>query len=87
MRFNDVYVSQAERFTIGVEQDAGRYYISFPVSNSYADYEEYYEIDRVQFDTFLADLQAALVFVTACRRHENDALLIVKPGRLRGSAS
>jgi hypothetical protein len=86
MKFKDVLVNKAERYSIGVEEESGRYYVSFPVRNDYADYEEYYEIDRAQFEQFQHDGAAALAFVTKCRNREKDELLIVKPGRLRGVA-
>ncbi|MCS0580440.1 hypothetical protein NX784_02450 [Massilia pinisoli] len=86
MKFNDVYVNTAERFAIGIEEESGRYYVSFPVRNGYAEYEEYYALGRAQFDLFQRDGAAALAFVTRCRNREKDELLIVKPGRLRGVA-
>ena len=86
MKFNDVLVSKADRYSIGVEEESGRFYVSFPVRNEYAEYEEYYEIDRAQFELFQRDGAAALAFVTKCRNREKDDLLIVKPGRLRGVA-
>jgi hypothetical protein len=86
MKFNDVVVNKAERFSVGIEEESGRCYVSFPVRNEYAEYEEYYEIDRAQFDRFQRDGAAALAFVTQCRNREKDELLIVKPGRLRGVA-
>ena len=87
MKFGDVFVNAAERFTVGVEGVSGRYYVSFPVRNEFAEYEEYYEIDQGQFELFQRDLSAALEFVTACRGREKDELLLVKPGRLRGTAN
>lgn len=87
MKFKDVFVSKPERFSIGVEEESGRYYASFPVRNEFAEYEEYYEIDRVQFELFQENLTAAIEFVTECRHRQKDALLIVKPGRLRGTAN
>jgi hypothetical protein len=86
MKFKDVLVNKSERFSIGVEEESGRYYVSFPVRNDYADYEEYYEIDHAKFEQFQQDSAAALAFVTKCRKQEKDELLIVKPGRLRGMA-
>jgi hypothetical protein len=87
MKFNDVFVNKAERFSIGVEEESGRFYVSFPVRNDFAEYEEYYEIDRAQFEQFQRDGAAALAFVSKCRNREKDELLIVKPGRLRGVAN
>ena len=84
MKFNDVLVNKAERFSIGVEEESGYNYVSFPVRNEFAEYEEYYAIEPAQFELFQRDGAAALAFVTKCRNHEKDELLIVKPGRLRG---
>lgn len=86
MKFRDVVVNKAERFSIGVEEESGRYFVSFPVRNEFAEYEEYYEITAVQFEQFQRDSAAALAFVTQCRNREKDELLIVEPGRLRGVA-
>lgn len=86
MKFKDVVVNKAERFSIGVEEESGRYFVSFPVRNEFAEYEEYYEITPVQFQQFQQDDAAALAFVTQCRNREKDELLIVQPGRLRGVA-
>lgn len=87
MKFNDVVVYKAERFSVGIEEESGRYYVSFPVRNDFVEYEEYYEIDRTQFEQFQQDGAAALAFVSQCRNREKDELLIVKPGRLRGVAN
>lgn len=86
MKFRDVVVNQAERFSIGVEEESGRYFVSFPVRNEFAEYEEYYAITPVQFEQFQQDGAAALDFVSKCRNREKDELLIVQPGRLRGVA-
>lgn len=87
MKFKDVVVNKAERFSIGVEEESGRFYVSFPVRNDFAEYEEYYEIARTRFEQFQQDGAAALAFVSKCRNREKDELLIVKSGRLRGVAS
>jgi hypothetical protein len=50
------------------------------------DYEEYYQIDRANFDLFQTDLDTALAFATRCRRRELDDLLFVQPGANRGTA-
>lgn len=86
MKFDDVVVSREGRFSIGVEAQSGRYYVSIPVSNGMVDYEEYYEIDRATFDLYCQDPNAARDFVERCRRREEDARLIVKPGTNRGTA-
>ncbi len=87
MNFRDVYVRKEERFSIGVEVESGKYYVSFPVRNQFVDYEEFYEIDRAQFNLFQTDLEAAMEFVKAARERHLDDRLIEEPGRLRGWAT
>lgn len=85
MRFSDVFVSKEDRYSVGAELDSGRLYVSIPVSNGVVDYEEYYAISAEQSDVFLADRIAAIEFVDACRQHQHDDLLILKPGTNRGT--
>lgn len=84
MKFKDVFYSKEERFSVGVEEESGRYYVSIPVSNTFVDYEEYYEIDKTSFDRYQVDISAAKHFVNKCRNREVDDLLIIKPGKDRG---
>ncbi|MCP1453254.1 MULTISPECIES: hypothetical protein [Pseudomonas] len=86
MKFQDVLVSREHMFSVGIEQDSGRFYVSIPVSNGMADYEEYYEINQATFELFKRDPDAALPFVARCRKRELDELLIVQPGTNRGTA-
>ena len=86
MTFNDLYINRGDFFSMGIEEQSGRFYVSFPVSNGFADYEEYYEIDEAHFELFKRDIDAANLFVMQCRRREMDQLLMVKPGSNRGSA-
>jgi hypothetical protein len=85
MKFDDTYFSREDRYSLGVEAASGQNYASIPVSNGIVDYEEYYAITPDQFDEFLANRDAALQFVESCRRHEQDDLLIQKPGSNRGT--
>lgn len=71
---------------IGIETQSGQRYLSIPVSNSKADYEEYYRITPEMFDAFSADPKAAWTFVEQCRRRERDELLLIKPRSERGVA-
>ncbi|MFK3793418.1 MULTISPECIES: hypothetical protein [Pseudomonas] len=86
MKFSALFVSREELFSMGVEEISGQYYLSFPVSSGVVDYEEYYAIDRATFELFERDMQAALEFVTRARKQELDQLLIIKPGKRRGTA-
>lgn len=85
MKFEDVYFSKEDRYSIGIETDSGRYYVSIPVSNGLVDYEEHYAIDPEQYKLFLTDTSAALSFIEACRKHEHDDRLIQRPGTNRGT--
>lgn len=80
----DVYVNRADRFSVGVEQESGKYYVAIPVRNDFVDYDEYYEISLDQFTAFRQDPTLALTFAIACRERKEDARLMMKPGRLRG---
>ncbi|GLQ87154.1 hypothetical protein [Dyella flagellata] len=85
MNFIDKHVFREERFSVGIEETTGKYYVSFPVANSYVEYEEYYEIDRDQYEACPANLDVLKEIVKKSRARQNDERLIVKPGRLRGS--
>ncbi len=87
MKYEDVYVNREARFAIGRETYFGICYLCFPVRNTFAEYDEYYAVDEAQFQLYQHDLPAALAFADACREHRNDHLLIVPPGRLRGTAN
>ncbi len=84
MKFNDLFVSREQRFSLGIEEDSGRYYLSIPVANRMVDYEEYYEIDRAAFERYRLDPAAAEGLLIRCRAREADELLILKPGSDRG---
>jgi predicted amidohydrolase YtcJ len=84
MRFQDNYVNSLERFSVGQELVSGRFYLSIPVSNRLADYEEYYEISRKSYDRYLHDPAELSEFAKKCRRRECDHLLFIQPGSDRG---
>ena len=84
MRFNDIQVQREQRFSLGIEAESGRYYLSIPVSNRAADYEEYYEITADEFERFRHDESIASEFARRCRDRHEDKRLMQKPGRDRG---
>jgi len=85
MKPRDEFFDRAERYSLGVDEDSGRHYASFPVSSSAVGYEEYYELTEDQYRLLLADGALALAFVEECRRHERDELLLQQPGWNRGT--
>ena len=84
MKFTNAHVFRDDRFTVGIEEETGKYYLGIPVSNPYVDYTEYYEIDTVQFQACPGNIEELRRIVARCRARENDDRLINKPGRLRG---
>ena len=84
MKPRDEFFSRVERYSLGVDEESGRLYASFPVNSSAVGYEEYYELTEDQYRRFMADQVLALAFVEECRRHEHDVLLLEKPGWNRG---
>ena len=83
-RFVDIYVSTDSLFSLGRDTASGAPYVAIPVSNRLADYEEYYRLSEIEFDTFLGSLDAALDLVESCRNRERDDRLILHPGSDRG---
>lgn len=87
MKFKDTCFSREERFAIGIEEESGRYYLSIPVTNGAADYDEFYEISASDYQIYVDDLTVAIDFARQCKRREKDALLMMRPGSNRGIAS
>lgn len=84
MSKRDTLVNAVERFSIGIEQDSGRYYFSVPVSNQLVDYEEYYEVTELEYQNLMSDSALATSFAADCRARRSDARLMNKPGMDRG---
>jgi hypothetical protein len=78
------YISEENRYGLGVDTDSGKHFLAIPVTIGVADYNEYYEVTNGEFARYLADPAAALTFAEECRLREHDELLIVKPGWNRG---
>ncbi|WP_412528654.1 hypothetical protein [Burkholderia lata] len=87
MKFKDIFFSKEDRYSVGVELDSGRYYLSIPVSNGMVDYEEYYEITESQAKEFSENKVLANDFANKCRNRLVDDSLIIKPGANRGTPS
>ena len=84
MQFVDTHVFRDDRFSIGIEQESGKRYLSIPVSNGLVEYEEYYELDPVLFAGAPANVEQLRAFAAECRLHHMDDRLLVKPGTKRG---
>ena len=84
MKFVDSHFSREFRFSVGQEIESGRYYLSIPVSNRLADYEEYYEIPKELHDAYLTDIDPLVKLAAQCRARQCDERLLLKPGSNRG---
>lgn len=85
MRMRAVFVDRVRRFSLDVDEDTGRTYLSIPVRNAYVEYSEWYAVDRDEFDRFVADPRLAHDMVERARRRELDHLLLLQPGSDRGA--
>ena len=84
MRFRDLYVSRAELFSVGIEEESGDHYVSIPVSNRLVDYSEYYRIDADTFERHAGDLTGLRYVAEEARARLRDADLFLQPGTDRG---
>ncbi len=87
MKFKDTYFNKEKRYSIGIEEETGKYYLSFPVSNPYVDYEEYYEISSELYNGHPETIPDIEHLLEECRSQERDDLLLQKPGKYRGTAT
>jgi hypothetical protein len=86
MRFRAVYVNREERFALEIDDETGRTFFSFPVTNQRVEYTEYYEIPATTFDRFVDAPHLARDLVALARDRKLDALLLFEPGSDRGWA-
>lgn len=84
-RFRDTHVFREARLSLGVDDAAGGFYLSIPVSNVRVDYEEYYRLSAAEYRRLATDAAARARFAEECRRRERDELLILRPGTDRGA--
>ena len=85
-RFQDVYVSRSERYTLGYDTKDKTNFLSIPVANRMVDYEEYYSLRDQEMNLYQSDETRALKFADECRNRLHDDRLILPPGSDRGSA-
>lgn len=84
MRFQDTKFSKIGRFSIGIDNQTGKFYISIPVRNNYVEFEEYYEISADEFKIFSNNLQQAEVLAEKCRDRQEEQRLFYQPSKERG---
>ncbi|MBK8458920.1 MAG: hypothetical protein WAS07_02245 [Micropruina sp.] len=86
MAITSVFVDRVERFSLDVDEESGRTFVSIPVRNQYIEYSEWYSIDRETFERFIGNPTLAHDFVEQARRRQLDHLLLLQPGTDRGAA-
>ncbi len=86
MKLVNVEVFRNERFAIKKDPDTGFFFISFPVFNGMAEYNEYYRVTEDEMKLFSEDKSLLFSFVEECKAQKHDERLLFKPGRVRGSA-
>ncbi|MEH3140746.1 MAG: hypothetical protein PGN37_11305 [Mycobacterium kyogaense] len=85
MVYLDTYFSARDRYSLGIEDDSGKAYLSIPVSSGVVDYEEYCELAPDEFRGLLHNRSAAAEFAESCRNRDRDDRLIQRPGWNRGT--
>lgn len=83
-RFRETDYFLKQRFGLGEDVVGGGYFLSIPVVNRMADYDEFYAIDEATYVLFQKDMDFALQFAEAARRRQLDERLILPPGSDRG---
>lgn len=86
MDFKDLHFDKNNYFSVGIEVESGKYYLSIPVSNQRVDYEEYYEIEKLQAESYPSNLTELCQIAESCRSRKNDSKLFIKPGDDRGTS-
>lgn len=73
-RFVDIVVFRAHRFSLGLEEETGAYFLSTPVSgfNRAVEYEAYFRISADEFERYRRQPDAADDFLESCRNHGNE---------------
>ena len=85
MRFVDRFTNVQMRYSLGQELETRQFYLSIPVSNARADYEEYYAITAEEFSAYPGNAAHLAELADRCRRRLVDARLLVQPGSDRGT--
>jgi hypothetical protein len=87
VRFEDLAVDRTERYSIGIERESGRCFLSIPATNRMIDYSEYYEISAADLERYRSEPASALPFVVRCRERWEDPRLFYQPSTRRGGAT
>ena len=84
LRLRSICNSKRFFFTLGIDENSNRHYLSIPMSNSLVDYQEYYWLTEGQWEVFCHSEEAAGAFAESCRERKHDDQLILGPAPDRG---
>ena len=86
MKWTVVHVDRVRRFSLDLDEESGRTFVSIPVNllNGSVSYDEWYEVDAEEFARYRADPSLAFDFVERCKARQMDHLLLFPPGPIRG---
>ncbi len=79
MKFRDIFFNKENRFSVGIEEESGKYYLAIPVTTGIFDYEEFYEINEEDVDKFNSDINHLIKIAQKFRDRKNDSKLILGP--------
>lgn len=82
--YKNIFVSREHLYALGIDEGSGQYYLAIPADNGRITYDERYAIDRLAFERYTADSEAAIEFAERCRNREADDVLIYQPSKQRG---
>ena len=85
MKIKYIQHFKQDRFAFAKDESTDRYCIAIPVFNGMVEYNEYYEISNQEYNEFSKDFLKAKLFVEKCRNQKEDARLMQKPGKMRGT--
>ena len=74
MRFTQKYIHTGDiYFSIGMEEDSGRFFIGITISHGPAEYERLYEIDKETYDLCPSNIDELEVIAKECfdKKREN----------------
>ena len=86
MRLRTLVAFKSHWFVLGIDDYSGQHYLAIPLSNRTISYEEYYRLDKDQFETFKSNVDLGMAFADKCRNREMDHLLIIPAILERGTA-
>ena len=83
-RFHHHFVSKTDFYVLGRDRELERYFLGIVVGIPHFDWHEYYALSDDEYQSLMADVDAACAFAGRCRAREMDDRLILPPRPYRG---